>query len=189
MTFFTTLKEIQNWLNEMNIHEYEIVPNQSPSVNEALWSVNVNQDIHLHNKSLIHLPIQFGYVKGVVDLTKNQLISLKGSPFVVEGNFACYNNQLTHLTYAPQKIKGYFRFSHNPIMPFNHLDIDCNGLIYMSKVKGIEYLDKYEVIGKYTTMLEIPFKELQELLLTHHFKDKLDKELFIPSVSHKITKI
>jgi hypothetical protein len=172
-SFFTNTEDIKNWLSDMGIKYYFI--------NEDL-TVDVEDSIHFHNKGLTHLPVQFGRVKGNVDLTRNQLTSLEGAPHEIIGSFTCNDNRLTNLDYHPLAIHGFFRCSHNPIEKFHKLDIDYCHTIYMSKVKGMEFLDQFEKKGKYTntTLIKIAYDQFQELLAINALKDKLDTDLKLP---------
>jgi hypothetical protein len=78
--FFTTYKETKEWLDEMEIENYII--------NDDL-TVDVNDDVNLVNKNLSYIPIKFGVINGGFYCSKNNLISLVGSPNIVKGNFYC----------------------------------------------------------------------------------------------------
>lgn len=86
--FFTTKKEIQNWLCEMDITAQVVI-----SVD---LKVNVFGVVDLNGKNLTHLPVQFGVVKGHFDCSYNQLSNLRGSPREVDGNFYVWEMLLHH---------------------------------------------------------------------------------------------
>lgn len=97
------------------------------TINEDL-SIDVEGKVDLYSKNLIHIPLNFRNVTGNFICSKNQLISLDGSPKVVKGfncsennlkdlvgapttvtgNFSCYGNPLTSMDGAPQEIAGTF---------------------------------------------------------------------------------
>jgi len=54
-------------------------------------------------------------VEGNFNCYNNQLTSLKGAPEKVEGNFNCSNNQLTSLKGAPEKVEGDFYCYNNKL--------------------------------------------------------------------------
>jgi hypothetical protein len=85
----------------------------------GFWKVNSNGKIDVAghvviNKKMKTIPVQFGTVSGSFSTTDcNELISLKGSPEFVGGNFSCFRNiALTSLEGAPRVVKGEFNCSY-----------------------------------------------------------------------------
>lgn len=91
-------------------------------------SIDVEGKVDISGKKLNHIPLNFRNVTGNFICSKNQLISLDGSPknvkgfscsennlknligapTTVSGNFSCYGNPLTSLEGSPEKISGTF---------------------------------------------------------------------------------
>ena len=86
--FFTTKKEIQNWLCEMDITAQVVI-----SVD---LKVNVFGVVDLNGKNLTHLPVQFGVVKGHFDCSYNQLKNLDKGPLLIDGSLWCEHNPLSY---------------------------------------------------------------------------------------------
>ena len=101
---------IVKWLEEMNIpvNRYEI--------NKDL-TININGDLYLWNKNINKFPdyIKFNIIYGNFACDRNQLISLKGCPYIVEGNFYCTMNKLTSLEGCPKIVKGIFNCRKNEV--------------------------------------------------------------------------
>ena len=74
--------------------------------------VNINGSISVYNDDLKYLTndiFKFGKVTGNFDCYGADLITLKGSPDIVEGNFNCgYCNYITSLEGSPNYVKGSF---------------------------------------------------------------------------------
>jgi len=77
--------------------------------------VDVNGDVHLDDKGLAKIPLNFGVVGGNFICRNNQLTSLEGCPSHVGGNFYCYHNQLTSLEGCPSGVGGNFICSNNQL--------------------------------------------------------------------------
>ena len=85
------------------------------------WTINDNMEVDVdgdinlcgyffykRSEDQIKLPIQFGKVTGMFSISQNRLISLKGCPETVGGNFYCYDNCLTSLEYSPKYVGGNY---------------------------------------------------------------------------------
>ena len=77
--------------------------------------VNVLGDVSISDRELTRIPVKFGRVDGNFGCYNNQLTSLEGSPQSVGGDFWCNNNQLTSLEGAPQSVGGYFDCINNQL--------------------------------------------------------------------------
>lgn len=90
-------EKVAAWLDEMNIKNYTIT--------EELI-VHVNDSVDLSERGLTQFPVQFGHIKGDFNCYSNEISSLKGSPFIIDGSgyFSC--NYLNNLHYLPTKV-GY----------------------------------------------------------------------------------
>jgi len=91
---------ITKWLDEMNIKSYKI---------NSDFSIDTQKGVDLNKKNLIKLPdyIKFNKVNGYFDLLQNHLISLKGSPEIVESIFCCAYNDLETLEGCPKYAKTF----------------------------------------------------------------------------------
>jgi hypothetical protein len=78
-------------------------------------TVDVDDNVYLHEKNLKELPLKFGKVTGNFDCGNNQLITLEGAPKVVGDNFDCSRNQLTTLEGSPKLVGGSFVCHHNQL--------------------------------------------------------------------------
>jgi hypothetical protein len=77
---FTSKKEIENWLNEVNIHNY--------TIHDDL-TVDVKNTLYLQTFNLKTLPIQFNQIDGSFYCSDTNLISIKGFPKVIKGDCYC----------------------------------------------------------------------------------------------------
>ena len=90
-------EDIKFWLYEYGIDYYTF---------NADLSVNILGGIYLNNLNLKEFPFQFGAIDGDFTCYNNQLTNLKGSPRIVRGYFNCSYNELTSLEGAPREING-----------------------------------------------------------------------------------
>jgi hypothetical protein len=104
--FFTNQDDVTLWLKKMKIYQFILDKN---------LTVHVNGDINLYKKKLSFLPVQFGEVGGVFDISYNKLTTLEGVPTLIHQDFDCSHNKLTSLTFAPKNISGQFDCSHNKL--------------------------------------------------------------------------
>lgn len=114
---FKNKKDIEDWLNSMNIKNYSIDKNNV---------VDVYNDVILINKNLSCLPVQFGIVKGCFNCSHNKLTTLLGTPKNVYGFFDCSHNLLSSLQYMPTNVISYINCSHNKLNTLK----SCNKYIY-----------------------------------------------------------
>ena len=76
-------------------------------------SVSIHETAYLESKFLQRLPFNFKTVEGNFNCYNNNLTSLEGAPEKVGGNFNCNNNNLTSLEGAPKEVGGNFFCDHN----------------------------------------------------------------------------
>lgn len=88
----------------LDTNKYEI---DQGVVNVPEWSVRSFTPMD-------HLPVQFGYVQGMFDVSGSGLISLAGSPHTVDGGFYCRSLKITNLVGGPQHVKGDYWCTENP---------------------------------------------------------------------------
>lgn len=119
--FLTDRQKIINWLDNMGVDGYEIDDN---------LVVNVLGDVNLKKKNLDYLPVQFGTVTGSFYINKNNLTTLKGSPYVVEGNLDCSENNLVNLHHFPQKLGKSCFCNNNKLTTLEGCIDSINGKFY-----------------------------------------------------------
>ena len=83
-------------------------------------SIDVNGSVYLEVKGLTKLPIRFrnvseSFMYGHFYCYNNNLTSLEGAPNRVGGDFVCNNNQLTSLEGAPTSVGGDFYCFNNKL--------------------------------------------------------------------------
>jgi len=146
---------IRNWLDEYGVNDYTI--NDDMTI-DLVGSSFKNHDLQLHSKLLHEFPdyIQFGTVKGWVDLRDNKLTSLRGCPHTVGSFFDCAYNKLTSLKYGPSKVGGDYECFNNlnlislegaPDTIYPTYTFNCSGT-KLSMDTIIEYKKKNKIYGK-----------------------------------------
>ena len=81
-------------------------------------TVKVNGYVNLSNLGLTEIPINFTEVYGNFYCYENKLTSLEGAPEKVGGSFWCSWNKLTTLEGCPKEVGGFFDCSYNPLKSF-----------------------------------------------------------------------
>jgi len=108
------IKLFENYKSDEEIHlickKYGI---DNYTINNGV--VDVNGDVHLDDKGLTKIPLNFGAVSGDFWCSNNKLKSLEGCPSHVGGNFWCSYNKLTSLEGCPSQVGGDFWCSNNPV--------------------------------------------------------------------------
>ena len=94
-------------------------------------SIDVDDNVYLHNENLTKIPIKFRNVTGNFICSFNQLTSLKGAPNKVN-NFNCTYNQLISLEGCPINIDGYFDCYNNNLTNLSTLRSNIKGSIYIT---------------------------------------------------------
>ena len=89
-------------------------------------SIDVNDNVNLHSRKLIKLPLKFRNVTGHFDCCNNQLTSLEGSPRYVR-DFYCHQNKLTSLEGGPIRINGDFDCYHNGLTTLKNAPKEISG--------------------------------------------------------------
>lgn len=134
-SMFNNKDNIKSWLDSMIIQKY--------TINDDL-TVDVENSVNLSFKNLIYIPIQFHYINGSFDCSNNKLISLKGTPNIIEHDFFCNINELTSLIYSPKKIGGNFDCSYNKITSLKGIpDIINENLFCYNNNLIYDYIPKF----------------------------------------------
>ena len=139
-----TKHEIHNICEKYGIVKYTINPD---------GSIDVDDDVRLHNMGLTKLPLDFNIVHGHFYCYKNELTSLKGSPKKVGGDFYCSYNILTSLKGSPESVRGSFYCSYNKISSLKGCPKYIGESFYCSynKLTSLEYFPnkiKHEILLK-----------------------------------------
>jgi hypothetical protein len=79
-------------------------------------SIDVDGDVFISRKKLIHLPLKFGKVSGHFSCSFNHITTLEGSPHTVGGDFNASENRLTSLEGGPHTVVGDFYCSYNNLI-------------------------------------------------------------------------
>lgn len=91
---------------------------QRQHIDASVWTPDgwdIRSDVFLDGKELTQLPT-CANLEGSLYCGYNNLISLKGSPSIIWGNFSCDSNKLTSLEHGPSMVKGYFNCANNQII-------------------------------------------------------------------------
>lgn len=111
-------------------------------INDDL-SIDVNGDVHLANRSLEKIPLNFNIVKGNFIINNNKLLTLEGSPKSVGELFNCEYNKLKTLkgyTNIHTADTGYLYCGYNPLL--NIFDWEGNSEIYYEDTPINELVEK-----------------------------------------------
>ena len=121
--FLKTADEIRVWLDNMEINNYEIMPD---------LKVNVAGSVFLNSHNLDYLPVQFHFVSRNFHINQNKLTSLLGCPEKVGGSFSCSNNQIMSLKYAPKEVGNDYNMFGNQLVSLEGLPKVINGKLVVS---------------------------------------------------------
>jgi hypothetical protein len=103
-----------------------------------------------------------------------QLTSLEGCPTVINGDFYCNNNQLQSLQYCPQIVKDDFHCSNNSLQSLQNIDKYCKqidgklwayGNPIKSHVLGVVLIENI-------TDVYLDQKQVQKIIITHLETDR-----------------
>ncbi len=119
--FPTETREIEEICQKYIIRDYSIRPDRK---------VDVFGTVHIGEKNLKDLPLQFGLVTGDFWCDQNLLTSLEGAPIEVGGGFYCHKNDLTSLQGAPQKVGNIFDCATNKLTDLKGAPKEVIGKIY-----------------------------------------------------------
>lgn len=118
--------EISQWLVDHLIEKrhFEIVEENNQFI------VNVQTDVHLKNQQIGYFPFQFGHIDGNFNCIKNSLISLKGAPFSVSGEFNASHNFLSTWQHLPKKV-SILNLSNNNLTSFDNVNCYISEGLYV----------------------------------------------------------
>ena len=163
-------EEIEAWLNQYQIKNYELIPNE-----EYGYVVNVNDNVIMNHCMLKNIEVKFNKVNGNFNCGFNGLTSLKGCPEIVTGDFNCYFNELKSLKYCPKIIGKELDCSYNVLeslkyVPSNlkKLDISNNNV----SIDSLKFLS--EVINLININHNPKLGNLQEIRDINELKEKVN---------------
>lgn len=174
MTQLTNKEDIKIWLDNMKIKNYII--------NSDL-TIDVNEDVSLQNKNLSSLPIQFGEVGGSFYIFKNNLTSLKGTPYIVNNIFDCSNNQLTSLLDGPQKVKQGYICTHNQLTSLEGVAQNIGDILniqsnHITTLKNIKTNIVFAFIVVNNPLEKIDYESIKDIKADCFYIDNVQKENF-----------
>lgn len=153
LAFVHDKEATETWLKMMHISGYSILEQKAGE-----FSVSVDNNVHLSQKGLTAIPVQFARVKGF-NCNGNKLKSLKGSPRYVEGMFDCSYNKLVNLEGTPIEVSGNYKANHNQINTLAFLPKTVWGSLYLSVNRlqdiNLEKLQIAESIFLYDNPIEV----------------------------------
>lgn len=161
LAFIHDRKATEDWLDMMKISNYFILEQKAGE-----FSVSVDGNVHLSQRGLSAIPVQFARVKGF-NCSGNKLTSLKGVPRYVDGIFDCSYNCLNSLECSPLEVSGNYKAEHNTIHTLAFLPKMIGGSLYLNVNQlseiGLEKLKISESVFLYNNPIEtihsIPHQE------------------------------
>lgn len=164
--FPTTEEEIHDLCRKYFITDY--------TINEDL-SIDVDGNVNFYDKNLKYIPLNFNYVKYVFDCSRNELISLKGCPKEVGGDFSCNRNNLKSLVGSPLIARRNVYCSDNHIKNFEggfdtiYGQLNCQG-------NNIVSLMGFPNVSGNILFTENPIKTLATTFIDKNNKNELIQE-------------
>jgi hypothetical protein len=170
--FFKKEKEIKAWLKFHHINEYYLTKD---------LEVNVDENVFLHREKISYLPVQFNHIKGSFYCSNQELTSLTGAPFIVDGHFNVSDNKLTSLAGAPRKVGGRFEVKNNQLeslfcMPYEMQSLHASG----NKLNTLEGLGSVELTDKKMITLMLGDNPLDSLKSIKELYTFIENHLYRP---------
>lgn len=106
---YKTKIEIEAWLNEYNIKNYQIIYDSDYG-----YVVDVNGNVELGHQKLKQIKVKFNIIQGDMDLSFNSLTNLLGCPRQV-GSFNINENNLKSLNHGPRLVYGHYVCENNQL--------------------------------------------------------------------------
>jgi len=160
---------IKKWLEKVGIKKY--------ALNDDL-TIDTFDTINIGNRNIIELPsyIQFNKAHSHFIIPGNNLITLRGCPYEVNGMFGCSDNPLTSFEFCPKHISGNFGCEGTNITSFDFAPEYIGGILYINKSEfDIEDIKNYFESGVVKKGIHSPFGEISATYIDHNFKI-LDKD-------------
>ena len=140
--FLTSESEIRDFLSKFNISNFTV---------NGDGSVDVQGSIYLDNLKAKQLPVQFGKVDGDFVCNGGELVTLKGSPRYVNGNYYVHHNRLKDFQYSPEEVTGNVSYDNNEeVTSIEGIVPKIGGDLFMENLPKLENLHN---IHKHVTAL------------------------------------
>ena len=94
-----------------------------------------------------------------IEVSKNNLTDLKGSPKISNGSFYCQDNELTTLKGCPEEIRGTFDVSYNELESFEH----CAKLVTGYFLAESNYIKNLKHLPSEISRLDLRFNHIENL--------------------------
>lgn len=175
-----TLYKVKKFLEDKNIkpHHYHIHDN---------LSVDIKNNLFLNDENLTIIPLKFNQINGNVELSNNQLKSLKNCPRKIEGSLYLQNNPLTNLDNLPDYIKEDIhinKISEKEFKKIEKIKYFKSIFIYFPLGEAPEYFKKpsYEtVLDTYTLhdkeVLHVTFNEFNSYIEMNRLDSVMTQEV------------
>ena len=138
---FTSKDDISDWCDYNFIENYTISDD---------LIVDVDGSVILYMVPMKKLPVVFGHVTGDMILGENGLITLKGVPHTVDGDFICGGNDIEDLDFFPVEIYGRIILLNNRLKSFISPLEKAKYIIEITqRIPGLTYLDYEDNYYKY----------------------------------------
>lgn len=98
-------------------------------------------------------------VSGFIEISKNNLTDLKGSPKISNGSFYCQDNDLKTLKGCPEEIRGTFDVSYNELESFEH----CAKLVTGYFLAESNHIKNLKHLPSEISRLDLGFNRIENL--------------------------
>ena len=134
-------------------------------------SIDVDGEVHIIDRKLVELPLNFNRVTGDFLFNTKQLQTLKGSPIRIDGYCDLSNCNLVSLDYCPEYIGGDLYLEHNMLISLKNISKYIGGVLVLhdNQIRSLSYLPKIDSLHIYHN----PVCELWDL-----FEDEKQIEYF-----------
>ena len=126
--------EIQRFLSENSIYQYDIKSNNT---------VDVFENVNIVTKQEC-CPVKFGTISGDFNIQNCNLTSLKNMPENVKGHFNCRSNNLNSLEGSPKFVGTNYYCSHSCLKTLKGIPEYINGILDVSEnlLENFKYAPK-----------------------------------------------
>ncbi len=95
-------------------------------------TLDVYQYIDMRLTNIKYLPFDFRVVLGSMDISRNYLESLRGTPKYINGMFNCADNNLDTLEHGPLIVNGNYVAFKNKLKSLKHIAVKIGGRMEVS---------------------------------------------------------
>lgn len=138
MNFLRKYKKQNSSIKIKRLSDKYMICNYNLNDNDT---IDVDENVYLHNKNLRKIPLDFNIVNGSFDCNDNRLRNLKKSPNIVSDFFDCSNNNLKSLKNAPSIVKSHFFCDENKLKSLKYCPGKVGGKFDCSfnRIESLEY--------------------------------------------------